>query len=191
MPRDPLLERLVRYGSRRDFLAFGARASALIALGCRSGVGPLDAGWRARGAYPFTLGVASGDPLPDGVVLWTRLAPDPLEGGGMPMANVDVTWEIAEDRQFRAVAQQGHAVSRPELGHSVHVEVNGLRPGREYWYRFRAGDEVSQVGRTKTAPPAGAAVDRLRFGVCGCNHYETGYFTGLRRIAEEEFDFVF
>src|SRR5712692_4954029 len=104
-------------------------------------------------AYPFTLGVASGDPLPDGMVLWTRLAPKPLEGGGMPMANVE-------------------------------VEVVGLEPGRDYWYRFRAGDEISQVGRTKAAPPAGASVDRLRFAVCGCQHYEDGYFTAFRRIAE-------
>jgi alkaline phosphatase D len=182
-------DRAVSRLSRRDLLKI-AGTIGLSAIGRPA---------RAQGTvgrpifrdYPFTLGVASGDPLPDGIVLWTRLAPDPLEGGGMPMANVDVTWEIAEDRQFRAVAQQGNAVARPELGHSVHVEVNGLRPGREYWYRFRAGDEVSHVGRTKTAPPAGAAVDRLRFGVCGCNHYETGYFTGLRRIAEEGFDFVF
>ena len=89
------------------------------------------------------------------------------------------------------IAQKGIALARPELGHSVHVEVAGLEPGREYWYRFRAGDEVSQIGRTKTAPPAGAAVDRLRFGVCGCSHYEAGYFTAFRRIAEEQFDFVF
>jgi alkaline phosphatase D len=142
-------------------------------------------------AYPFTLGVASGDPLPDGVVLWTRLAPKPLEGGGMPMTNVTVDWEIARDPRFGSIAQKGTTLARPELGHSVHVEVNGLEPGREYWYRFRAGDELSQTGRTKTAPPAGAPVDRLRFGVCGCNHYEMGYFTAFRRIAEERFDFVF
>jgi alkaline phosphatase D len=142
-------------------------------------------------AYPFTLGVASGDPLPDGIVLWTRLAPKPLEGGGMPMVNVDVDWEIARDARFQNVVQKGTALARPELGHSVHVEVGGLEPGREYWYRFRAGDEMSQAGRTKTAPPAGAPVDRLRFGVCGCNHYEAGYFTAFRRIAEEQFDFVF
>ena len=142
-------------------------------------------------AYPFPLGVASGDPLPDGIVLWTRLAPKPLEGGGMPMANVEVGWEVASDRTFRTIAQKGTAVARPELGHSVHVEVPGLSPGREYWYRFRCGSEVSQVGRTKTAPPAGAAVDRLRFGVVGCGHYETGYFTAYGRLAEEAFDFVF
>ena len=142
-------------------------------------------------AYPFSLGVASGDPLPDGVVLWTRLAPQPLEGGGMPMTNVDVQWEVARDARFSAIAQKGTAIARPELGHSVHVEVSGLEPGREYWYRFRAGNEVSRTGRTKTAPPAGANVDRLRFGVCGCNHYEMGYFTAFRRLAEEQFDFVF
>ena len=141
-------------------------------------------------AYPFTLGVASGDPLPDGVVLWTRLAPQPLDGGGMPMSNVGVDWEIARDPRFQSIAQKGTAIARPELGHSVHVEVSGLEPGREYWYRFHAGDEVSRTGRTKTAPAAGAAVDRLRFGVCGCNHYEMGYFTAFRRIAEEQFDFV-
>jgi alkaline phosphatase D len=141
-------------------------------------------------SYPFTLGVASGDPLPDGVVLWTRLAPEPLEGGGMPMTNVDVQWEVAADGRFAKVLQRGTELARPELGHSVHVEVSGLEPGREYWYRFRAGDELSQTGRTRTAPAAGAPVDRLRFAVCGCNHYETGYFTGFRHIAEEDFDFV-
>jgi alkaline phosphatase D len=142
-------------------------------------------------AYPFTLGVASGDPLPDGIVLWTRLAPKPLEGGGMPMSIIDVDWEISRDARFQNVVQKGTAPARPELGHSVHVEVSGLEPGREYWYRFRAGDEVSQAARTKTAPPAGAAVDRLRFGVCGCNHYEDGYFTAFRHMAEEQFDFIF
>ena len=82
--------------------------------------------------YPFTLGVASGDPLPDGVVLWTRLAPYPLEGGGMPMSRVDVGWEVASDRAFRSTVRQGTVVARPELGHSVHVEVTGLEPDREY-----------------------------------------------------------
>jgi alkaline phosphatase D len=142
-------------------------------------------------SYPFPLGVASGDPWPNSVVLWTRLAPEPLDGGGMPMANVEVAWEVAADRAFRTVTQKGTSIARPELGHSVHVEVRGLEPGREYWYRFRCGAEVSSVGRTKTAPPEGAAVDRLRFAVCGCSHFETGYFTAFRRIAAEQFDFVF
>jgi alkaline phosphatase D len=141
-------------------------------------------------SYPFPLGVASGDPLPGGVVLWTRLAPEPLTGGGMPMVNVEVAWEVARDRAFSAIATKGTAVARPELGHSVHVEVEGLEPARDYFYRFRCGGEVSQTGRTRTAPAAGQPVDRLRFAVCGCNHYETGYFTPFRRIAAEQFDFV-
>jgi alkaline phosphatase D len=141
--------------------------------------------------YPFRLGVASGEPWPDGVVLWTRLAPEPLQGGGMPMANVEVGWEIARDAGFRAIARRGTVVARPELGHSVHVEVGGLEPGREYWYRFRAGSETSPIGRTLTAPPPGAAVDRLRFGVCGCSQYEVGHFTAYRRLAEESLDFIF
>jgi len=140
--------------------------------------------------YPFTLGVASGDPWPDSVVLWTRLAPEPLDGGDMPAARIEVGWEIARDNAFRTIDRKGVTVARPELGHSVHVEVDGLEPDREYWYRFRAGSEISHVGRTKTAPAPGGAVDRLRFGVCGCSHYEAGFFTAYRRIAEEGFDFV-
>jgi alkaline phosphatase D len=141
--------------------------------------------------YPFSVGVASGDPWPDSVVLWTRLAPEPYDGGGMPTANVEVGWEIASDRTFRTIVTSGKAIARPELGHSVHVEAGGLQPGREYFYRFHAGSETSQIGRTKTAPAEGSAVDRLRFAVCGCNHFEGGYFTAFRHIASEQFDFVF
>ena len=141
--------------------------------------------------YPFTLGVASGEPLPESVVLWTRLAPDPLNGGGMPMASVPVSWEIAHDERFTRMAQTGTVVARPELGHSVHVEADGLQPGREYWFRFHAGRDTSITGRTKTAPAENATVDRLRFGVCGCSNYQAGYFTPLRHLAAERFDFVF
>lgn len=142
-------------------------------------------------AYPFTLGVASGDPAADGFVLWTRLAPEPLDGGGMPTVPFEVAWEVGRDPAFRTIAQKGTALARPELGHSVHVEVAGLEPGREYWYRFRSGGESSQTGRAVTAAASGVLADRLRFAVCGCNHYEQGYFTAFRRIAEEQFDFVF
>ncbi len=141
--------------------------------------------------YPFSLGVASGDPWPDSVVLWTRLAPEPLDGGGMPTANVEVSWQVSADRTFRTIVRSGVAIARPELGHSVHVEATGLEPGREYFYRFRCGGETSQIGRTVTAPAAGAPVDQLRFGVCGCGHFESGYFTAYGRLAEEQFDFVF
>ena len=185
----PFYDRALSAMSRRQLLnaawKLGAAAVMLPAVSVRT------LGQPAFSKYPFTLGVASGDPWPDGVVLWTRLAPEPLDGGGMPMARIEIGWEIASDSAFRTVARKGIAIARPELGHSVHVEVDGLEPNREYWYRFRAGAELSPVGRTKTAPPASAAVDRLRFAVCGCSHFEAGYFTAYRRIADEQFDFVF
>ena len=183
-----LYDRVVARFSRRDLLKIagtvGLSALAEPVAAFQSFTRPV---FRE---YPFQLGVASGEPLPDGIVLWTRLAPEPLAGGGMPRASVDVSWEIAADRSFTKVVQKGIEVARPELGHSVHVEVSGLEPAREYFYRFRAGSEQSPTGRTKTAPAAGANVDRIRFAVCGCSHYEQGYFTGYRHIADEQFDFV-
>jgi alkaline phosphatase D len=184
-----IYDRVLARMSRRELL------QVAWLLGTGAIARPAEAGRVQRtpyfNAYPFSLGVASGDPLPNAVVLWTRLAPRPLEGGGMPMVSVPVQWEVARDSAFRTIVRKGEALARPELAHSVHVDVDGLEPEREYWYRFRAGDEISQTGRTRTAPAAGAAVQQLRFGVCGCSHYETGYFTGYRRIAEEQFDFVF
>ncbi|MDQ3125646.1 MAG: alkaline phosphatase D family protein, partial [Pseudomonadota bacterium] len=142
--------------------------------------------------YPFQLGIASGDPAPDGFVIWTRLAPHPLEiGHGMPSAPVPVRWEIATDRGFSNVSQRGEAIARPELGHAVHVEVAGLEPGREYFYRFTAGSERTPSGRAKTAPAAGAATARARFGVLGCQAYEQGFYTAHRKAAAEDLDFVY
>ncbi len=141
--------------------------------------------------YPFSLGVASGDPSADGAVIWTRLAPSPLDGGGMPTNLIEVGFEVAEDERFGAVVQAGSALARPELGHAVHVELRGLKPARHYWYRFHAGGVVSPVGRTKTAPGTGDKVDRLYFGSCGCSNYEAGYFTAYRHMAEEAFDFIY
>ena len=124
-------------------------------------------------------------------MLWTRLAPEPLRR--RRHADGQRRSVVAGRHRPRVSHHRsnGTAIARPELGHSVHVEADGLAPGREYFYRFRCGGEASQVGRTKTAPAAGAPVDRLRFGVCGCGHYETGYFTAYGRLAEELFDFVF
>jgi len=141
-------------------------------------------------ADPFSLGVASGDPLPDGVVLWTRLAPDPLNGGGMPSQAVTVKWEIATDERMKEIAQRGSAVAAPEFGHSVHVEVKGLKPGRWYWYRFMVGSAVSPIGRTRTAPALNARLERLGFAFASCQHYETGYFTAYKHLADEQLDFV-
>jgi len=175
--------------SRREWL------NAAWALGAAAVLQPaLSIGLSAQAprfsADPFPLGVASGDPLSNAVVIWTRLAPEPLAGGGMPMTNVEVAWEVARDDRFASVVQNGTTVARPELGHSVHVDVTGLAPDREYWYRFRVGGEASEAGRTRTAPLDAARIDRLRFGVCGCAHYEFGYYTAYRRMAEEHFDFV-
>lgn len=140
--------------------------------------------------YPFTLGVASGDPLSDGIVLWTRLAPDPLNGGGMPFYRVPVRWEVATDENFRHVVKKGTTYASPEWGHSVHVDVRGLRPGREYWYRFKSGSELSPVGRTKTAPAPHSLQRELVFAFASCQNFEHGYYTAYRRMAEEDLDVV-
>ncbi|MEJ3743818.1 alkaline phosphatase D family protein [Actinomycetes bacterium KLBMP 9797] len=138
----------------------------------------------------FTLGVASGDPLPSGVVLWTRLAPQPLAGGGMPARAVPVAWEVAEDDGFRRVRRRGVATAEPRFGHSVHIDVQGLRPDTVYWYRFRAGTEISPVGRTRTAPAAHARPRQLRFAFASCQNYESGYYTAYRHLSEEDLAFV-
>src|SRR5262245_40265287 len=114
--------------------------------------------------YPFTLGVASGSPRADGVVIWTRLAPEPLaEGGGMAAENVTVAWEVARDEGFGDVVRSGTRVAYPERAHSVHVEVDGLDQDRGYFYRFRAGAETSVVGRTRTA--AAGRAPQVRAGL--------------------------
>ena len=175
--------------SRRALLqSFGA--AAVTAFSMTAGTGALaDPIFRT---YPFQLGVASGDPAPDGFVIWTRLAPEPFETGyGMPAQPVEVRWEVASDDAFATIVRSGVAVARPELGHAVHVEVGGLSPARPYWYRFVAGRERSLAGRATTTPGIGASVDRVRFAVAGCQNYEQGYFSAHRRLAAEPVDFVF
>ena len=142
--------------SRRTLLQGAALTASAVAGTSFGGATAWAAPAPNRGPVrqPFTLGVASGDPLPDGVVLWTRLAPDPLAAdgrSGMPDRVVPVQWQVATDERFRDVVARGTELARPELGHSVHPEVRGLRPGAEYFYRFKAGPELSPVGRTKTA----------------------------------------
>jgi alkaline phosphatase D len=176
--------------SRRRFVGAGGAGAAGLILGG----GPFTSKSLAApafGSYPYTLGVASGDPVPRGVVLWTRLAPDPLDGGGLPPKAIPVRWEVANDERFKKVVASGTEQARPELAHSVHAEVAGLRPGREYFYRFKAGREISPVGRTKTAPPARSAASELRFAFVSCQQYEHGYYTAYRRLAEEDLDVVF
>lgn len=142
---------------------------------------------------PFTLGVASGDPLPDGVVLWTRLAPEPLAAdglGGMPAREVAVRWEVATDERFRRVVRRGVARTGPDAGHSVHVEVQGLSPARPYWYRFAAERWVSPAGLTRTAPAYDSSPASLSMAFASCSQYEHGFFTAYRRLAEEQPELV-
>jgi alkaline phosphatase D len=135
--------------------------------------------------------VASGDPLPDAVVIWTRLAPEPLQpDGGMPRRTVAVQWEISEHEDFRQPVRRGVALAGPQDAHTVHVDVRGLESHRWYWYRFRAEGEISPVGRTRTAPAIGTA-PRVVFAFASCSQYEHGYFTAYRRLAEENPDVVF
>ena len=133
--------------TRRQLLAV---FSALPAFAQQPARGPVGA--PRFSDYPFSLGVASGDPESDGFVLWTRLAPQPLEGGGMPGDDVKVEWQVASDEAMTQVVASGALTAKRELAHSVRTEVRGLEPDRWYFYRFRSGSEISPVAREKTAP---------------------------------------
>lgn len=178
---------------RRGFLALSSAGSAAFALAVQGVTDSRAWAQPSFPAYPFQLGIASGDPQADGVVLWTRLAPDPAdpEGrGGMPKVHVPVDWEIAEDEAFRRVVQRGTEVAAPELGHSVHAEVTGLAPAREYFYRFRAGSEFSPVGRTKTAPAPTAVPGAMSFALASCQSWVGGRYAAYRNMAAEDLDLV-
>ncbi|HVJ31133.1 MAG TPA: alkaline phosphatase D family protein, partial [Gammaproteobacteria bacterium] len=140
---------------------------------------------------PFTLGLASGYPEPSAVVLWTRLAPEPLvPGGGMPASAVAVDWEIGADEALRTVVRRGTVQATPDGAHSVHVEVTGLTPARDYWYRFTSGGARSAVGRTRTAAARGTLPNRLTLAVASCQHYEQGHYAAYRAIAADAPDVV-
>src|SRR5262245_45093846 len=166
----PSIRSAVRYEggiSRRLFLAYGAALASLPRLEGRA-FGRIT---RRLGDDPFTLGVASGEPDESSVVLWTRLAPKPLEQlGGMKPENVEVTWEIADDEGIKSNVKTGTAIATPQLGHSLRVVVEGLRPDRWYFYRFHAGDATSPVGRTRTTPECGATPEKLNFAFASCQH---------------------
>ena len=175
--------------SRRDFLALGGMGAAALALGTMGSAQDASAAVTFS-SYPFKLGVASGDPRPDGVVLWTRLAPDPLRGGGMPKQNVAVRWEVASDSAMTKIVRSGTAYATPQFAHSVHVEVGGLRPGRFYWYRFKAGTQVSQKGRTKTAPAFGSPLSAMAFAFVSCQDWQAGRYPAYSALAQERLDLV-
>ena len=165
---------------RRLLLCDGAALALLGAAPARA----------AQPDYPFSLGVASGSPLPDAVILWTRIISDPL--GGKPTAPVALTvrWEVAHDQAFRRIAAKGTALASPALAHSVHADATGLEPGRWYWYRFMLGDAVSPVGRTRTAPAPAEMPGMLKLAVASCQHWEFGSYAAHRHIAQAAPDLV-
>jgi len=140
--------------------------------------------------YPFSLGVASGSPLPDAVILWTRVAPDPLDATKTPPLALTLRWEVAHDGAFRDIAAKGSAVATPALAHSVRVDVRGLQPARWYWYRFMLGDAVSPVGRTRTAPAPDSMPDNLKLAVASCQHWDFGSYAARRYIEQANPDLI-
>ncbi len=176
MAAPPVLDR------RRLLLLAAAAAGGAALPACGS-----SPRWQAQ---PFSLGVASGSPEADSVVLWTRLLPahgDLPEGGRVP---VPVRWEVAHDEAFRQPVRSGEAIAHPALAHAVHVEVDGLAPGRWYHYRFQAGDATSPVGRTRTLPGPGEQPGRLRLAYASCQRWEHGRYAAWRHMRGEQLDAV-
>ncbi|MFF1447107.1 alkaline phosphatase D family protein [Streptomyces sp. NPDC058274] len=191
----PELRAAARHIGRRRFLTVTGAAAALAfsvnlpAAGTASAA-ELDAAKITDD--PFTLGVASGDPLPDSVLLWTRLAPAPYQAdGGLPQERVVVHWELAHDDRFRRIVRRGTTLAHPEFNHAVHVEVGHLDSDRIFYYRFRAGSWVSETGRTRTAPATRSRISALTFAAVSCQRYDQGYFTACKHLAEDDVDIVF
>jgi alkaline phosphatase D len=169
--------------TRRRFLAGSAAVAAAAALPVGCTPAPID---------PFTLGVASGDPTPDGFVIWSRLATNPAAAdgfGGMGNATVQVDWQVATDSAFAHIVRSGTTWGVPAYAHSLHVQLAGLQPAYVYYYRFKANGFLSPVGRTRTAPATTSAASLL-LGAVSCAHYEDGYFTAYRRLAADAPDVI-
>jgi alkaline phosphatase D len=170
----------MRSANVMDRRLFGVSALAFVAA-CSVDDMRLNAHPRFK-ANPFMLGVASGDPTSSGFVIWTRLVDDALDE-----RPVIVSWEVAEDETFRHIVRTGRHAAERAVAHSVHVEVDGLRAGRPYWYRFHAGGATSPVGRTTTFPQS---VEQIRFALVSCQNWEHGYFTAYRDIVASNAAFI-
>lgn len=147
----------------------------------------------ASAPFPFTLGVASGEPDDSSVVLWTRLAPTPTDAdgqGGMPNADVAVDWQVSADQNFTTLVSSGTFTARYDQAHAVHALAGGLAPDAEYYYRFRAQGHISPVGRTRTAPAPTATGRDFTMAFASCAHYEHGYYTAYRRMADDRPDLI-
>jgi alkaline phosphatase D len=171
--------------SRRTLVFGGLAAAGVSALPVRSAV----IAATAAVPYPFQLGIASGEPDANSVVLWTRLAPSPLNAdgqGGMANADVTVDWQVSTTDTFSTLVASGAVTARYASAHSVHVVAGGLNPDSDYFYRFRAQGHLSPVGRTRTAPAVGTNGRDLVMAFTSCAHYEEGYYTVYRRMAEDD-----
>ena len=138
----------------------------------------------------FPLGVASGDPLSDGFVIWTRIVPDPLGLEDPLPGSIDVDWEVSEDETFSKILRRGRKRATADWAHSVHVEVAGLQPNRTYFYRFLADGQTSPTGVSRTAPTYLSSVDRAKFGIVTCQHYEQGFFNAYDDLLEMDPEFI-
>jgi alkaline phosphatase D len=170
----------MRKVSRRTFVLGGLVTAGAVALPVRSAL--------AATPFPFQLGVASGEPDSTSVVLWTRLAPSPLNAdghGGMGSADVTVDWQVSSSSTFASLVAAGTVTARYADAHAVHVVAGGLAPDSDYYYRFRAQGYLSPVGRTRTAPAPGTVGRTLVMAFASCAHYESGYYTAYRRMAED------
>ncbi|MFD8591520.1 alkaline phosphatase D family protein [Streptomyces sp. NPDC059637] len=170
--------------ARRSVVKAAAVGAALVPLAAARPASAAGAAPANAAAAAFLHGVASGDPLPDGVLLWTRVTPSPeaVPGSGLGPA-VQVTWTVAEDRNFTRVVAAGTVTADASGDHTVKADVRGLRPATDYWFRFTADGAVSPAGRARTAPAHDTAVDSLRLGVVSCSNYEAGYFSSYRHLA--------
>ena len=171
--------------NRRGFLI-----STLLGLSSRPLMAKLASDYRFS-TSPFTLGIASGDVTDSSAVLWTRLAPEPLEGdGGMEPHCIPVQWELALDPDMSRVIRRGEALATPTFAHSVHVELEGLEPGCEYWYRFSVSSHSSRTGRTKTLPDRNSHPDSVRFITASCQNWTHGYFVAYEHMIQDKPDFI-
>ena len=174
---------------RRTVLAAGAAGATLAGtpLVASTLASPATASAGPAANAVFRHGIASGDPTPDAVLLWTRVTPTPESTPGSGRGpRVTVTWQVASDARFRNVVRQGTVETAPWRDHTVKVDVDGLAPGRWYFYRFRCAGATSRTGRTRTAPAHDALPDHLRFGVVSCANWQAGWFSAYRGLAARD-----
>ncbi len=181
--------------TRREFLAY--MGALLVASGCGGSYREVSTGEAPPPAPqlasdPFTLGIASGDPLPDRVILWTRLTLDPIRVDTLPDVDIPITWEVARDADFQQIVTSGWEYATPQLAHSVHIDVTGLASDTWYFYRMRVGDQwESPIGRTRTLPAPTSSPERFRVALASCQKYRDGYYNAHVHLAEEDIDLLF